>query len=348
MSPGGVDLWLIKLDSSGDTTWMKTYGSDWEDSGYWIEQTSDGGFIITGYSRATGTNISPYLLKTDENGDTIWTRYYGFVSSGRFVAETSDGYIIGVGVGLLKTDFDGDSVWSYHFPGKAVRTACATSDSGYVFVSSTWGSFGSRDVFMIKTDADGDSLWGHTWGGTEEDEVSSIYPTTDGGYILCGSTKSFGSGHYDGWLIKTDSLGDTLWTRTFGEPLSMEQFHSVQQLPNGGYIISGLFFPYAGEYGKAWLVRTDSLGYVGVEEPVTPVTLNWVVSASIGREIVIRYSNLSESTMLNVYDVLGRMVDVIETTGSSGHVTWGQNHRPGVYFIREATTSTTARVVIVQ
>ena len=111
---------------------------------------------------------------------------------------------------------------------------------------------------MIKTNADGDTLWTKTFGGSDSDYGSAVQQTTDGGYIIIGNTSSFGAGDYDYWLIKTNTDGDTLWTKTFGGS-GIDYGYSVQQATDGGYIISG----HSGSYGTGgdiWLIKTNAYG----------------------------------------------------------------------------------------
>jgi|SRR3989339_1237827 len=114
-----------------------------------------------------------------------------------------------------------------------------TSDDGYILVGIT-SSFGAGgyDVYLVKTDWAGNQIWSKHWGGTGNDEGVSVQQTTDGGYIIAGSTSSFGAGSNDAYLIKTDANGDSLWTKTFGTA-SSENALSVQQTSDGGYIITG-------------------------------------------------------------------------------------------------------------
>ncbi|MBN2466003.1 hypothetical protein JXD38_10325, partial [candidate division WOR-3 bacterium] len=111
--------------------------------------------------------------------------------------------------------------------------------------------------------ASGDSLWTRTYGGTEVDEGFSVQQTADGGYIVAGATWSFGAGGFDVYLIKTGAQGDSLWTRTYGgtrEDVGKE----VRQTTDGGYIIAGRTYSFGGADEDVYLIKTDSLGNVGV------------------------------------------------------------------------------------
>ena len=96
-----------------------------------------------------------------------------------------------------------------------------TSDGGYIIAGFTdsWGE-GGGNVYLIKTDAEGNELWFNTFGGESTDWAKSVRQTTDGGYIIAGATESYGAGDFDIYLIKTDTAGNELWSKTFGgQPL---------------------------------------------------------------------------------------------------------------------------------
>jgi len=281
---GGWDVYLIRSDPLGDTLWTKTYGGGFFDEGYSVAQTSDGGYIIAGVINFYGADISDvYLIKMDSLGDTLWTKTYGGTGyqEGYSVAQTSDGgYIIvgltysyganGYDVYLIKTDSVGDTLWTKTYGGADYdkgESVAQTSDRGYIIAGWTYSyGAGYTDVYLIKTDSLGDTLWTKTYGGTGYDEGHSVAQTSDGGYIIAGRTDSFGAGYYDVYFIKTDSLGDTLWTRTYG---GTEDDHgqSVAQTSDGGYIIAGWTDSFgAGSY-DVYLIKTDSLGEVMSSSP---------------------------------------------------------------------------------
>ncbi len=146
----------------------------------------------------------------------------------------------------------------YGFDGKQ------TSDKGFVVFGYT-RSFGagSMDLYLVKTDSNGAFSWAKSYGGTGDDEGYAIRQTNDGGYILCGYTKSFGAGGYDVYLIKTNSVGDTLWTKTYGGPKN-DFGNAVIQTADGGYLVAGgtLSFPAGQDTSSAFVIKTDAAGKV--------------------------------------------------------------------------------------
>jgi len=271
---GMWDVYLVKTDSIGDTLWTKTYGGSDRDIGYSVQQTNDGGYIVVGATEIFDIFAGEVLLiKTDANGDTLWTRTYGGNSrdEGYAVQQTADsGYIItgktasyGAGIHdvyLIKTDVSGDTLWTRTYGGLDFDIGYSvqqTSDGGYV-VAGTTNSFGpwSGNVYLVKTDSIGDTLWTRVYGGSDADEGYCVQQTSDSGYIITGRTKSFGAGGEDVYLIKTNANGDTLWTRTYGG-LDFDIGYSVQQTFDDGYVIAG----YNSNNGTGvYLIRTNASG----------------------------------------------------------------------------------------
>ncbi len=221
-----TDIFLIKTDEFGNVQWAKTYEGTHNDYAYSVQQTSDGGYILAGYTGSFGAGDNDiFLIKTDANGNIQWAKTYGGTYSDYAfsVQQTSDGgYIVagyttsfgagGADIFLIKTDEFGNVQWAKTYGGTDwdfAHTVQQTSDRGYIVAGYTY-SFGAdgEDAFLIKTDANGDIIWAKTYGGTLDDRVSSVQQTTDGGYIVAGSTLSFGAGGWDIFLVKTDADGD--------------------------------------------------------------------------------------------------------------------------------------------
>ena len=222
---GFADVWLIKTDSNGNMGWDRTFGGASDDRGDSVQQTSDGGYIITGRTSLYGAGFQDvWLIKTDSNGNMEWNRTFGGLGDdwGRSVQQTSDdGYIIAcliygvdsIDVGLIKTDSDGNEEWNKTFGGAELDMGFSvqqTSDGGYIVAGGTWSYGTEGDVWLIKTDSNGNEEWNKTFGGAEMDEGRAVQQTSDGGYIIAGDTRSYGVEQCDILLLKVkgDEVGE--------------------------------------------------------------------------------------------------------------------------------------------
>ncbi len=196
-------------------------------------QTLDGGYILAGNTRSYGAGESDvWLVKTDSRGYEHWNRTFG------------------------GTDRDSAS------------SVTQSEDGGYILAGKThsYGA-GRSDVWLVKIDSKGYEQWNQTFGGTGGDWAESIQQTSDGGFIIAGTTTSYGAGYFDFWLIKTDSKGKEQWNQTF-EGSGDDWAHSVIQTSDGGYVIVGktgalddnVKYDQNDDLDDMWLVKTDSKG----------------------------------------------------------------------------------------
>jgi hypothetical protein len=376
---GVRDVYLIKTDASGDTLWTKVYGGTDQDRGYSVQQTADGGFIVAGYTGSFGAGCyDAYLIKTDAQGDTLWTRTYGCTNYdyGFSVEQTTDGgYVIagytfslgavGGDAYLVKTDAAGDTLWTRTLGGGKDDHGYSvqqTADGGYIIAGYTY-SFGvgtpdSDNVYLIKTNASGDTLWARTYGGTGSDAGYSVRQTSDGGYIIAGLTYSFGAGQDDVYLVKINASGDTIWTRTYGGA-DEDWGHSIQQTSDGGYIIAGITASFgAGSY-DVYLIKTDSLGNVAVAEPKASPTRAPALSLSCEpnpfrtRTAISLQLTADSPAELAIFDAAGRRVRTF-TVDRTPYTVWDGKDDfahplpSGAYFARldAGGQHATARIVL--
>jgi uncharacterized delta-60 repeat protein len=278
---GGHDIFLIKTDANGNIIWAKTYGGTHYEYAFSVQQTSDGGYIMAGYTGSFGAGgWDIFLIKTDANGNVQWAKTYGgtYYEFAYSVQQTSDGGYIVAGHRstspsfvydflLIKTDTNGNLQWAKTYEeasgGDYAYSVQQTSDGGYIVAGyKHYFSAGDRDIFLIKTDTNGNLQWAKTYGGTSGDYAYSVQQTSDGGYIVAGYTGSFGAGANDIFLIKTDAFGNVQWAKTYWGATN-EYAYSVQQTSDGGYIVAGWTYNTVSFVYDVFLIKTDANGNIG-------------------------------------------------------------------------------------
>ncbi|MBU1707101.1 T9SS type A sorting domain-containing protein [bacterium] len=352
------DFWLCKRFANGDNHWSRTYAESSDDECFSVQQTLDGGYILAGYTQSYGAGSNDFwLVKTNGNGTRLWHRTFGgYTSEGCLsVKQTSDsGYVMAgwtysFSAGyrdfwMVKTNVDGDSLWSQRFGGSGddyCTCVLQSSDGGYILAGSTV-SFGvGRDFWIVKTDANGDSLWSRTYGGVGSEECYSAVQISDGGYVLVGSTSSYGAGSADFWIVRTDSNGTQLWDKTFGGS-SSDVCRSVQQTTDGGYILGGHTRSFgAGNY-DFWLVKTGpdpAATEPRIEILPAEYTLHQNYPNPFNPSTRISYDLIQTGRVtLKVFDVLGRtvatLVDGMQTAGNHSATFDGSGLASGIYLCR--------------
>ena len=250
---------------------VKTYGGINNDFGMSVQQTTDGGYILFGQTSSFGNGQQDmYLIKTDNQGNEQWSQTYGEATFefGISAQQTSDGgYILcgaysGLGndtLALIKTDQSGNEVWNRRFSGSVNRDVGQfvqeTSDGGFIAVGFTGVSF-MEDIFIVKTDINGNLLWNKVHASLGREFAVGVRQTGDGGYIIVGETDAKGFGGKDLYLMKTNSLGDTTWTKTFGTS-AQEIGRSIFITSDNGFILLG-YEDSPG--GNLYMIKTDALG----------------------------------------------------------------------------------------
>ena len=262
--------------SSGpEIEWIHTFDSYENDRAYYVDQTADGGYIITGSTVVTPPFYTELLLiKTDANGEESWRNNFPINMTnlyGTAVHQTTDGDYIVVGsiggawlwdVQVTKADANGDLVWQKSF-GKSDELdhgydILETSDGGYIALGLTTSyGHGNFDLWLIKLTADGTEQWNKTIGGTSNDEPKRFTKTVDDGYVIVGQTDA-DDGMGDLWVVKTDEDGDVLWQKTYGDSDVMEYGVCVKTVSNG-YIVLGSFQDMNWTE-SLWVLRLDSQG----------------------------------------------------------------------------------------
>lgn len=254
---GNRDAWVVKLSATGTVVWQRCLGGSDEDKANCIGLTSDGGFIVAGYSESTDGDVvgnhddeDAWLVKLDASGVIEWQKCLGGSSAdfGYSVQQTSDGgYILG------------GNTWS---------------DDGDVS-GNHGGPFGlDQDAWVVKTDANGAIEWQRCLGGTGFDYIYSVEQTTDGGYVVAGETDSndgdvsgLHGTYVDAWVVRLDGSGSIQWQRCLGGWLG-DGARSVTQTTDGGFLVTG---PTSSNNGDVtsnhgghdiWAVKLDNTGSI--------------------------------------------------------------------------------------
>jgi len=301
-APDLDNVFLLKTDSNGDSLWSNDYGGNKDDAGFSVQQTTDGGYVVTGRTKSFGDTHDVYLIKTDSLGVEIWSKTFGddYENSGRSVIQTSDnGFflttnteIFGSGfswIDLIKTDSVGNIEWTSTFDNNdddAGFSAQATNDGGFIITGMSEADNNISDVLLFKTSNNGDIEWSRTYGDRERLERGNcVIQTAEGGYLVAG-TKKTDNTDFDIFLVKTDNFGDTLWTRTFGHD-NWDEGRWVEQTTDGGYIITGEY-QNDNDVRHVCLIKTDANGLITFTSEVPFINPNRKLVKTVdlsGREI---------------------------------------------------------------
>ena len=309
---GFYDFWVLRTSANGDSLWSKNYGGIYNDIAFQGIATSEGGFVLAGYTQPQNTtNADVWLVNIDAKGDTIWTHKYG----GKY----------------------NELVYSVH----------QTSDNGFILAGYASVEITGFDLYLIKTDMYGDTIWTKTFGGLSNDQGLSVIEVDGSDILVCGFTFSTQFGDPDLWLIKTDINGDTLWTKTYGGEYS-DIGRSIEETSDGGYVVLGFTNSFGNGRTDLWLMHLNSLG----ETPLGISNLELINTYGIKRiypnpastDAIIEYSiNYPGSVKLEVYDCNGRLLEILmdeyKNNGNYSQNIEFKTYKPGIYFCRLLTAN---------
>lgn len=287
-TPGTLtDVLLFKTDSSGNFLWAKTFGGANNETAVKIIEMPDHGYAITGTTESYGAGSGDvYLLRTDVNGDSIFSKIYGTPDGevSKSMSKTSDGGFIICGKRsaimsgslvytslLMRIDSLGNLIWANLYGGSSFQEAQSveqTSDGGFIVCGSRDNTnSGNYDILLFKTDGNGNLQWSKRYGGNKGEASYMLNLNEDDTYVLSGYTNSMGYGHRGDdstniFLMKTDANGDTIWTRTYGDSLQEEAFLSCKT-SDGGFLISGFSNYHDADSSQMLIIKTDDFGQSG-------------------------------------------------------------------------------------
>jgi len=295
---GMWDYWIVKLDSSGNLTWQKSLGGTNNDVAYFIQQTDDGGYVISGYSESNDGDVAGnngardyWIVRLDTGGELVWQTHLG--SSGYDeafgVQQTSDGFLVAGFAG--SNDFD---------------------------VS---GNHGGYDYWIVKLDSSGSMLSQTCFGGTNTDQAFSLNQTTGGGFVVAGQSLSTNGdvtgnhGGYDFWIVKIDADATLEWQKSLGGSSDDYGPYNIQQTIDGGFILGGASLSNDDDvsgnhggafYGDCWIVKLAGGKATGISSPVN--YLFSVYPNPAQDELNIESLQPLNDVSVHVFDVAGKMI----------------------------------------
>jgi len=310
---GSSDIWLIKLNSNGDTTWTRQYGKATEDAGNAVKQTKDGGYIIAGDSH-TYANLGAHraaLVKTDSLGEMQWAKVFG------------------------------------SFPGSEVAYDVIQDSANGYYVLGTTGNFGNGglDIFLVRTDSIGGLKWAKTYGNTGNDDAWLFQQTSDGGFIIVAATSSFGAGQFDVYVIRTDSSNVTVCNDTRPDPL--DTIAPLLDTTWSAMISGGTGVNFAITVTNAntqtfdpCLVSIEETNSSDVEVNVYPNPSNGKIQVAVAGSSGSQYK--SNSYRIEIYNAFGEKVYRSLITENLLPITINLSDKPcGIYFYKVESSDET-------
>ncbi len=333
---GKRDICLVKTTVDGTMEWIKTYGGVADDEAYSIRVTADSGFIICGTTMSFGQGGDMYLIRTDRNGDTLWTKTWGGPAgeSGAAVRVTADGGFIAIGntgsfgagyssIYLVRTNSNGDTLWTAAYGGARADLGYdveRTNDNGFILSGATVPTGQNYyDAYLVKVDSLGRQEWESNYGNSFEDRAYSVAPTIDGGYVLTGTTESNQGRKIDIYVVKTDPVGGVEWDTAYGG-MESDYGRMVGVDASGNFLLAGSTYSYSAGGSDLYLMKVEGSASLDAEwtDPAMPnqfaLAQNYPNPFNAGTRLEFVLSERSAYS-LTIYNILGQTVRRWEGTG---------------------------------
>jgi hypothetical protein len=262
-----IDMWLTKIDAKGTIVWSKTIGGSQNDYGSSIIATTDGNYIIAGYSTSNDGDVPGnvglhdfFISKINEQGNKIWSKNYGFTShdhAHKIIQTRDNGFFV---VGFA--EYEG------------ILGSGGTNNNGAGHEIGHRGTLhGSGEYLGIKLDSEGNFQWFRYFGGTQNDRVNDVVEANDGGFVMAGYSESTNfditdnKGSYDYWVIKIHENGDLHWKHNYGGS-GIDQAFGITKTDNNSYLIAGKTNSDDKDVTKtlgnfdAWIIHIDDHGHL--------------------------------------------------------------------------------------
>ncbi|MBK9246566.1 MAG: S8 family serine peptidase [Ignavibacteria bacterium] len=307
---GGEDCWVLKLNSNGSIQWEKTFGGSGVDRAQSIKQTSDGGYVMAGFTESNDGNVTGnhgqgdyWVVKLNSSGDILWQKSMG--GSGNdgagSIQQTNDGGYIVAGISasnngdvtinhgntdywVVKLNSSGTIQWQKSLGGSSeeqeYNSVQQTNDGGYIVAGASsssdgdvTGNHGGFDYWIVKLNSSGNIQWQNSLGGNGYDFASSIQQTSDGGYIVAGSSElnngdiTGNHGYTDYWVVKLNSSGTIQWQKSLGGSGYDGAFY-IQQTSDGTFVVAGTVNSIDGDVTRnqgdsdSWIVKLTPSGTI--------------------------------------------------------------------------------------
>lgn len=342
---GSFDYWVIKLDASGNIQWKKNYGGSIVEHAQSIQQTTDNGYIITGYTNSVNGDITTaygeedfWIVKIDQNGNLQWQKSYGGSSKdyAYSIRQTAEGGYIAVGstnsiIGgisysnclILKLNSSGNLEWQKSIGGSHDDTATdirQTPDGGYIVLGNSnstdgdaAGNFTSPNIWLFKLNSTGTTIqWKKFLGGAGHDWGASLEITSDGNFLIGGTTQNPTDFNDDFYVAKLDSNGSILWEKSLGGS-ALDQMSSAIETVDGGFILAGKTESNDGDvsgnhsdgFSDFWIVKLAPVTTLATQEAKHNTSTSFYPNPA---KDFITLNKLPKGSTVSISDTSGRKV----------------------------------------